>query len=88
MLAKPRTGCAILVLVSAVIMPRGASAETPSSTAPPPGTATSAGSQKNNIFAPRSAEEAAVQNRITIFNSAQRVFDESFDAKLRVCRGC
>ncbi len=74
-----------------VIMPLTAMAETPS--APPPqkaeGEADSVHVQpRGEDFTPNSAEEDAVQKRITIFNSTQETLDESFDKKLRICRGC
>ena len=39
-------------------------------------------------FAPHSAEDDAVQKRITIFNEMQGVQDSSFDEKLTICRRC
>src|SRR5262245_34045813 len=39
-------------------------------------------------FAPHSAEDDAVQKRITIFNEMQGVQDASFDRKLTICRRC
>jgi hypothetical protein len=74
-----------------VVMPLTAMAETPS--APPPqkaeGEADTVRVQpRGNDFAPSSTEEDAVQRRITIFNSTQEILDESFDKKLRICRGC
>jgi hypothetical protein len=40
-------------------------------------------------FIPDSAEEEAVQNRLTIFNQTQAVQDAWFDRRrLTICRGC
>jgi len=41
-----------------------------------------------STFAPNSAEEDAVQKRVTIFNARQRLLDARFDRKLTICRGC
>jgi hypothetical protein len=74
-----------------------AMAESPSATAPlkAPDTTGSAGAAESvrvqprrSEFAPNSAEEAAVQERLTILNSRQDVLDAEFDRKLRICRGC
>jgi hypothetical protein len=43
---------------------------------------------RGSTFAPNSAEEDAVQKRITIFNARQRLLDVWFDRKLTICRGC
>jgi hypothetical protein len=43
---------------------------------------------RGSTFAPNSAEEDAVQKRITIFNARQRLLDAWFDRKLTICRGC
>jgi hypothetical protein len=39
-------------------------------------------------FTPHSAEDDAVQKRITIFNEMQGLQDASFDRKLTICRRC
>jgi hypothetical protein len=41
-----------------------------------------------STFIPNSAEEDAVQNRLTIFNETQAVQDAWFDGRLTICRGC
>jgi hypothetical protein len=42
-----------------------------------------------STFAPNSAEEDAVQKRITIFNATQGALDAWFNRKkLTICRGC
>ena len=43
---------------------------------------------RGNDVTPNSADEDAVQKRITIFNSTQEIQDELFDKKLSICRGC
>jgi hypothetical protein len=44
---------------------------------------------RGNTLTPNSAEEDAVQKRITIFNATQEVMDAWFDReKLTICRGC
>jgi hypothetical protein len=87
----------VAVVCAFVVVSLAAMAETPSDTAPPkaPGAAESAGASESvrvqpraNGFAPNSAEEAAVQENLTIFNSRQDVLDAEFDRKLRICRGC
>jgi hypothetical protein len=64
----------------------------PLSTQPPgvaPGTAESVRVQpRGSTFAPNSAEDDAVQKRITDFNATQRLLDASFNRKLTICRGC
>ena len=80
-----------VIFYAFVIMPLTAMGETPS--VPPPqkaeGEAESVRVQpQGEDFAPKSAEEDAVQKRITIFNSTQETLDESFDKNLRICRGC
>jgi hypothetical protein len=74
-----------------VILPLTAMAETPA--APPPQQAPDPAESvrvqpRGTPFAPNSAEEDAVQKRITIFNSTQESLDESLDKKLKICRGC
>ena len=83
----PRT----VIFHAFVILPLTAMAEIPA--APPPqqapDPAESVRVQPRGIpFAPNSAEEDAVQKRITIFNSTQESLDESLDKKLKICRGC
>lgn len=39
-------------------------------------------------FAPNSAQDDAVQGRITIFNATQAIQDAALDRKLRICRRC
>jgi hypothetical protein len=43
---------------------------------------------RGNAYAPHSAEDDAVQKRITIFNEMQGLLDASFDRKLTICRRC
>ena len=43
---------------------------------------------RGNGFNPHSAEDDAVQKRITIFNEMQGNQDASFDRKLTICRRC
>jgi hypothetical protein len=43
---------------------------------------------RSSTFIPNSAEEDAVQNRLTIFNETQAVQDALFDRRLTICRGC
>jgi hypothetical protein len=76
-----------------VILPLTAMAETPAAPPPPPQQAPDAAESvrvqpRGTPFAPNSAEEDAVQKRITIFNSTQESLDESLDKKLKICRGC
>jgi hypothetical protein len=82
------------VICAFVVMSLAAAAEPPSATAPPkaPGATESAGTAESapraSELAPNSAEEAAVQERLTIFNSKQDLLDAEFDRKLKICRGC
>jgi hypothetical protein len=83
----PRT----VIFQAFVILPLTAMAETPA--APPPQQAPDPAESvrvqpRGTPFAPNSAEEDAVQKRITIFNSTQESLDESLDKKLKICRGC
>jgi hypothetical protein len=80
-----------VIFYAFVIMPLTAMAETPSVPQPqkPEGEAESVRVQpQGEDFAPKSAEEDAVQKRITTFNSTQQNLEESFDKNLRICRGC
>jgi hypothetical protein len=80
-----------VIFYAFVIMPLTAMAETPAVPQPQKaeGEAESLRVQpQGEDFAPKSAEEAAVQKRITIFNSTQQNLDESLDKNLRICRGC
>jgi hypothetical protein len=43
---------------------------------------------RGNGFNPHSAEDNAVQKRITIFNEMQGLQDASFDRRLTICRRC
>jgi hypothetical protein len=82
----------VSVLVAVTVTPLAAIAESPSVT--PPGAdvvvAESVHVQpRGSTFAPNSAEEDAVQKRITIFNATQGTLDAWFDKKkLTICRGC
>jgi hypothetical protein len=82
------------VICAFVVISLAAEAEPPSATAPPkaPGATESAGTAESapraSELAPNSVEEAAVQERLTIFNSKQDVLDAEFDRKLKICRGC
>jgi hypothetical protein len=64
----------------------------PLSTRPPaaaPGAAESVRVQpRGSAFTRNSAEDDAVQKRITIFNAEQRLLDASFDRRLTICRRC
>ena len=79
------------VLCTFTIIPPAVLAE-PLSTQPPaaaPGAAESVRVQpRGSAFAPNSAEDDAVQKRITIFNATQGLLDASFDRKLTICRRC
>jgi hypothetical protein len=80
-----------VIFYAFVIMPLTAMAETPAVPRPQKaeGEAESVRVQpQREDFAPKSAEEAAVQKGITIFNSTQQNLDESLDKNLRICRGC
>jgi len=85
------------VFYAFVVISPAAVAEPPSATAPPkvPSATESAGTaesgpvqSRGSDLAPSSAEEAAVQERLTIFDSKQDLMDAEFDRKLRICRGC
>jgi hypothetical protein len=39
-------------------------------------------------FIPNSAEDEAIQRRLTIFNEQQSLDNAALDKKLRICRGC
>jgi len=81
----------VTVLLAFTVTPLAAMAE-PLSVTPPGvrvGVAESVHVQpRGSTFAPNSAEEDAVQKRITIFNARQRLLDAWFDRKLTICRGC
>ena len=79
------------VFYSVAILPLTAVAQTPTPTpSPKPQVVdeTVRVQPRGNDFMPNSAEEGAVQKRITDFNSSQEHLDASFDKKLRICRGC
>jgi hypothetical protein len=85
----PRT----VIFHAFVILPLTAMAETPAAPPPQPQQAPDAAESvrvqpRGDAFVPNSAEEDAVQKRITIFNSTQESLDESLDKKLKICRGC
>lgn len=86
-----------VVFSAFLVMSLAAMAEPPFATAPPkaPSTAESAGAVESvhvqpqpSDFAPNTAQEAAVQERLTSFNLKQDLLDTEFDRKLRICRGC
>jgi hypothetical protein len=81
----------VTVLLAFTVTPLAAMAE-PLSVTPPGadvGVAESVHVQpRGSTFAPNSAEEDAVQKRITIFNARQRLLEAWFDRKLTICRGC
>jgi hypothetical protein len=64
----------------------------PLSTQPPaaaPGAAESVHVQpRGSAFAPNSAEDKAMQERIALFNERQRLLDASFNRRLIICRRC
>jgi hypothetical protein len=85
------------VLCAFLLVSHTATAAPPSTTPPPrdpstfesPSMAESVRVQpRGNGFASNSAEEAAVQERLRIFNTRQDLLDAEFDRKLRICRGC
>ena len=80
-----------IVLCTFTIMSPAAMAE-PFSAEPPTAAPEAAESvhvqPRGNGFNPRSAEDDAVQKRITIFNEMQGLQDASFDRKLTICRRC
>jgi len=39
-------------------------------------------------FAPRSAEDADIQKKLSRFNTEQQSLDKMFDRKLTICRRC
>ena len=76
-----------------VILPLTAMAETPAAPPPQPQQAPDQAESvhvqpRGDAFMPKSAEQDALQKRITIFNSTQESLDESLDKKLKICRGC
>jgi hypothetical protein len=81
----------VSALLAVTVTPLAAMAE-PSSV-PPPGAGVGVAESvhvqpRGSTFAPNSAEEDAVQKRITIFNATQRLLDAWFNRKLTICRGC
>jgi hypothetical protein len=81
----------VTVLLAFTVTPLAAMAEPPS--VPPRGAGVGVAESvhvqpRESTFAPNSAEEDAVQKRITMFNATQRVLDAWFDRKLTICRGC
>jgi hypothetical protein len=81
----------VTVLLAFTVTPLAAMAEPPS--VPPRGTGVGVAESvhvqpRGSTFAPNSAEEDAVQKRITMFNATQRVLDAWFDSKLTICRRC
>ena len=43
---------------------------------------------RGRAFAPKSAEDEAVQKQLTVANERQRRLDANFDRKLTICRRC
>ena len=43
---------------------------------------------RGSAFAPKSAEDEAVQRSITLFNEKQKLLDASFNRRLTICRRC
>ena len=85
---RPRR--ATILYTFAIVFP-AAMAEPPSGQ--PPAAAPEAAESvhvqpRGSGFAPHSAEDDAVQKRITIFNEMQGLQDASFDRKLTICRRC
>jgi hypothetical protein len=82
----------VTVLLALTVTPLAAMAEPPSVTPPGAGVGVAESvhvQPRGSTFAPNSAEEDAVQKRITIFNATQGVLDAWFDRKkLTICRGC
>ena len=79
----------VTVLLAFTVTPLAAMAEPLSVTPPGASVAESVHVQpRGSTFAPNSAEEDAVQKRVTIFNARQRLLDARFDRKLTICRGC
>jgi hypothetical protein len=81
----------VTVLLALTVTPLAAMAEPPSVTPPGAGVGVAESvhvQPRGSTFAPNSAEEDAVQKRITMFNATQRVLDAWFDRKLTICRGC
>jgi hypothetical protein len=81
----------VSALLAVTVTPLAAMAE-PSSV-PPPGAGVGVAESvhvqpRGSTFAPNSAEDDAVQKRITIFNATQRLLDAWFNRKLTICRGC
>jgi hypothetical protein len=81
----------VSALLAVTVTPLAAMAE-PSSV-PPPGAGVGVAESvhvqpRGSTFAPNSAEDDAVQKRITIFNVTQRLLDAWFNRKLTICRGC
>jgi hypothetical protein len=81
----------VTVLLAFTVTPLAAMAEPPS--VPPSGAGVGVAESvrvqpRGSTFAPSSAEEDAVQKRVTIFNARQRLLDAWFDRKLTICRGC
>jgi hypothetical protein len=81
----------VTVLLAFTVTPLAAMAEPPS--VPPPGAGAGVAESvhvqpRESTFAPNSAEEDAVQKRITIFNATHSLLDAWFDRKLTICRGC
>lgn len=82
---------ATIVSILAVISP--AVVADPLSPRPPaaaaPGAAESVHVQpRGSAFAPNSAEDDAVQKRITRFNAEQTLQDATFNRRLSICRRC
>jgi hypothetical protein len=81
----------VTVLMFFTVTPLTAMAEPPSVMPPGAGVSVAQNVQvqpRGSTFAPNSAEEDAVQRRITIFNAKQGLLDAWFDRKLTICRGC
>ena len=81
----------VTVLLAFTVTPLAAMAEPTS--VPPPGAGVGVAESvhvqpRGSTFAPSSAEEDAVQKRVTIFNARQKLLDAWFDRKLTICRGC
>jgi hypothetical protein len=82
----------VTALLAFTVTPLAAMAEPPSVTPPGAGVGVAESvhvQPRGSTFAPNSAQEDAVQKRITIFNATQGALDAWFNRKkLTICRGC
>jgi hypothetical protein len=76
----------LLALTTAIAAESGSN---PPPAKPPPAAVEDARVQpRGKEFMPNSADDQAIQRRLTIFNEQQGLENTALDKKLKICRGC